>query len=278
MQPLLTSGPDTLQPFRHPALVIAHPGHELRVFGWLSQHRPLVYVITDGSGQRGVSRLHSTESLLRSVGSRPAEIFGHVADRRIYRAILDGDSAFFVAILDRLSRSLVTHGIDMVAGDATEGYNPTHDICRALVDAAALQVRCSTGRTLANYELNLTEWDQGRTATHDARCLHLLLSDDLLKRKLEAAENYVEMRDEARKAVAACGQEYFRVECLRRSIGPEAREPNTQKPYYETWGEKRVEHGLYGSVIRYREHIRPIIQELFRHAAQHGASVADHCA
>src|SRR4051794_24140970 len=99
MQPLLSSGPDTFQRFRRPALVIGHPGHELRVFGWLSQHRPLVYVITDGSGQRGVSRLQSTESVLRAAGSKPAEIFGHIADRRIYRAILDADSAFFIAIL-----------------------------------------------------------------------------------------------------------------------------------------------------------------------------------
>jgi hypothetical protein len=278
MQPSFLPGPNPFQRYRQPALVIGHPGHELRVFGWLSQHLPLVYVITDGSGQHGVSRLRSTANLIASVGSKPAEIFGPVTDREIYRAMLDGDSAFFVAILDRLSCSLVEHRIDMIAGDATEGFNPTHDLCRALVSAAVLQVRYSTGRALPNYELNLTEWEQGCPATHDARCLHLRLSDDLLKSKLEAAESYVEIRDEVRRAVAACGPEYFRIECLRRSIGQEAQKPGAQKPSYETWGEKRVEHGQYDSVIRYREHILPIIQDLFRHAARLGPRVADHCA
>lgn len=30
------------------ALVVAHPGHELRVYGWLEQARPRVFVLTDG--------------------------------------------------------------------------------------------------------------------------------------------------------------------------------------------------------------------------------------
>jgi hypothetical protein len=30
------------------ALVVAHPGHELRVFHWLRLARPCVFVLTDG--------------------------------------------------------------------------------------------------------------------------------------------------------------------------------------------------------------------------------------
>jgi hypothetical protein len=32
------------------ALVIAHPGHELRALHWLRLSRPCVFVLTDGSG------------------------------------------------------------------------------------------------------------------------------------------------------------------------------------------------------------------------------------
>ena len=41
------------------ALVVAHPGHELRVYGWLALRKPDVYILTDGSGHTGNSRLDS---------------------------------------------------------------------------------------------------------------------------------------------------------------------------------------------------------------------------
>ena len=33
-------------------LVVAHPGHELRVHGWLELARPTVCILTDGSGHQ----------------------------------------------------------------------------------------------------------------------------------------------------------------------------------------------------------------------------------
>ena len=38
------------------ALVVAHPGHELLAYGWLSRYRPSVFVVTDGSGRDGQAR------------------------------------------------------------------------------------------------------------------------------------------------------------------------------------------------------------------------------
>src|SRR5256885_1892784 len=46
------------------AVVVAHPGHELRVHGFLCAFRPLLLVLTDGSGRGGASRLPSTSALL----------------------------------------------------------------------------------------------------------------------------------------------------------------------------------------------------------------------
>ncbi|MSQ47696.1 MAG: hypothetical protein EXR78_04785 [Deltaproteobacteria bacterium] len=56
------------------ALVIAHPGHELRLHGWLQHARPWVSVLTDGSGHADHSRLDSTTTLLHDVGARLAEV------------------------------------------------------------------------------------------------------------------------------------------------------------------------------------------------------------
>jgi len=47
-----------------PAVIIAHPGHELRVHYWLEQAKPAVCVLTDGSGRTQKSRLDSTTGVL----------------------------------------------------------------------------------------------------------------------------------------------------------------------------------------------------------------------
>jgi len=255
--------PDALQ---RPALVIGHPGHELRVFGWVAEHRPRVYVLTDGSGRSGISRLPSTARLLAALGAEPGEVFGALSDAELYRALLAGDSTLFLGLLDRLADSFLRHRIDFVVGDAREGYNPAHDLCRALLDAAVRMVQ-GAGGAPANYEIRLTERRQARAELHDQDCWHLSLDDALLQRKLQAAHDYVEMRDEVRDALALCGEEYFRLECLRRVRQPVPPAALEARPFYETWGEQRVAAGDYASVIRWREHMLPVLEALFEHAA-----------
>src|SRR4051812_17884700 len=72
-------------------LVVGHPGHELRVYGWLADVRPVVHVVTDGSGSDGVSRVGSTSALLDGAGACRGLIYGRMSDREIYAAILAAD-------------------------------------------------------------------------------------------------------------------------------------------------------------------------------------------
>src|SRR5262249_10267711 len=118
------------------ALVVGHPGHELKVFGWIAQNRPRVYVLTDGSGRHGVSRLRSTARLLNRLGAPADGFFGVLSDQAMYHAVLDQRASLFLELLESLKDSLVANEIDFVAGDAYEGYNPTHDLCRVLINAA----------------------------------------------------------------------------------------------------------------------------------------------
>src|SRR5262245_66068555 len=92
---------------RRAALIIAHPGHELRVHGWLERARPLVFVLTDGSGHTGRSRLASTSELLRGTGARPGGIYGRFADREVYAAILTRDVRRLTALADEPADELV---------------------------------------------------------------------------------------------------------------------------------------------------------------------------
>jgi len=254
------------------ALVIAHPGHELRVYGWASRCRPRTFVITDGSGHGGISRLDSTRKILRGLGCEAGEVFGLLTDRAIYDAIREHDTSRFQSLVTVLAASFVAHDIEVVTGDATEWFNPAHDICRMLINAAVDAVYLFSGRTIANYEFCLTEAEHASDQNHDGRCCHHLLDDDRLAQKLSAAHNYLELRYEVEQALSSCGKEYFRLECLKRVPNPAPMAVPVAKPFYEIFGEKRVIEGTYHSVIRFEEHIAPLQRDLYAYvetAASH---------
>ncbi|TIW42048.1 MAG: hypothetical protein E5V61_24335, partial [Mesorhizobium sp.] len=95
------------------ALVVAHPGHELRVHHWMETAKPLVLVLTDGSGHLGVGRLDRTAEVLAGAGARPAAaFFGKMADRDLYRAILAGEAETFQQLVDEMITVLAGEAID----------------------------------------------------------------------------------------------------------------------------------------------------------------------
>ncbi len=259
--------PEPLDSYRRAAMVIGHPGHELKVCGWITTHHPRVYVLTDGSGQNGVSRLSATENLLAELGAERGEIFGAATDAEIYEAILEQRVSFFLNILDAMAESLVSHSIDFVAGDLSEGFNPTHDLCRELIDAAVALAQRARNISIPNYGFSLTEGESSYAPSHDRDCMHLRLDRDLLRRKLQAARRYAELSGEIQSAIQNYGEEYFGVECLKKNnLTAPPLWAKSGKPHYERWGEQRKAEGKYSSVIRYREHIVPIMTAIREHA------------
>jgi len=268
--------PEPLDSYRRAALVMGHPGHELKVFGWITAHHPRVYVLTDGSGQNGVSRLSVTENLLAQLGAERGEVFGTATDAEIYEAILEQRISFFLNILDAFTESFVSHSIDFVAGDLSEGFNPTHDLCRELIDAAVALVQRARKVSIPNYGFSLTEGESSYEPSHDRDCMHLRLDDDLLCRKLQAARSYTGLSGEIQSAIQHYGEEYFGVECLKKNnltVPPLWAESG--KPHYERWGEQRKTEGKYVSVIRYREHIVPIVTAIREHAGMLDVKLRD---
>ena len=62
------------------------------------------------------------------------EIFGALRDVDAYALLMRREVAPFLRLADRLAAGTAPPVVLVVAGDACEGYNPMHDICRALVD------------------------------------------------------------------------------------------------------------------------------------------------
>ena len=136
------------------ALIIAHPGHELRIYHWLERARPLVLVLTDGSGHTNHSRLGSTTAVLEKAGAVAGSIYGRVSDQELYRAILSRDADFFIALVEEIAQILRRESTEYVVGDAVEGANPGHDVCRLLLNAAlSLESnrRTTVGRVILNF-------------------------------------------------------------------------------------------------------------------------------
>ncbi|HYP54253.1 MAG TPA: hypothetical protein VEQ42_11965 [Pyrinomonadaceae bacterium] len=278
-------------PRERAALVVAHPGHELRVYGWLEQERPRVYVLTDGSGRSQQSRAASTDVVLDATGATRGRVFARLTDAALYAAILDRDFRLFTDLADELADALVRDETQTVAGDAAEGYNPAHDACRLLIDAAVELARGASGTWIDNFEFTLVGRPDECAEESRPLARWLRLDDETFARKLLAARNYPELAAEVEAALAGVGSaglrahpdlaaasgltnagaggESFRVECLRpASSGARIGRGFEGKPFYEQYGERQVEAGHYPRVLRYREHMLPLAEALRSHVGR----------
>ena len=236
------------------AVVVAHPGHELVIYHWIEQHHPIYCCLTDGSGGAATSRLTSTTRLLNNVGASVGPIYGRYPDTHLYRLLLDKRVEVFVALANELATALEEARVECVAGDAVEGFNPVHDVCRLIVDGAVGIIRRRTGREVRNYDFPL----HGPPQPPRPGSIVVRLDEAALERKLTAARAYPEMRAEVDAALGRFGREAFAMECLGpAATGLHARFEQEQ-PDYERYGAERVTAGRYSEIIRYRDHVRPV--------------------
>ncbi len=244
------------------ALVVAHPGHELMVHGWLEIARPCVFVLTDGSGRSNRSRLGSTTKVLERAGATTGRLYGGLTDAAAYAAILNHDFEVFINFARELAGAFVSEQIDLVAGDALEGYNPMHDVCRLVVNAAVTVARRTHGHAIANFDFSLVN-ETAALSGPAADEITLQLDEAALARKISVARGYAELAGEVSSALGKSSIEAFRVERLR-PVDPERPEPRCteEKPFYEQYGEKQVAAGHYTRVLRYDEHLAPLAEAL----------------
>jgi hypothetical protein len=250
------------------AMIIAHPGHELRVHHWVETVRPEVVVLTDGSGRTNQSRLPSTTKVLRRAGAVPGPVYGRFTDMELYQVMLTGKTDMAINLVQETADWLIAGQFDLVAGDALEGYNTSHEFCRGLTGAACELVRRRTGRSLPNYDFLLTGRPDECPESLRAGAIHLELDAAALARKFAAAENYPELQHEVAAALEKFGKEIFAHEWLRPVANDAGLKPAPEAPFYETYGEKQKAAGHYQHVIRAREHVLPLAQVMWDFASR----------
>jgi hypothetical protein len=177
--------------------------------------------------------------------------------------MLKGDRDLFINLASELAADLVSENIDYVVGDAIEGYNPAHDICRFVINAAVENAKRQRQQAILNFEVFLSaESDSHAKSSSDDIWLHL--DEESSKQKLAAAQAYVELTADINQTLNREGMDAVQTEHLRRASSDW--DGAAERPYYEVHGEKQVAAGHYEEVVRYQTHIRPIADALKRWA------------
>jgi hypothetical protein len=238
-------------------LFVAHPGHELMIHGWLARAKPRVCVLTDGAGADGKPRIDFTETLLRDAGATPGRIFGRFTDLESYTWFFDRSVDVIDALVNEVAEEIASHRIELVVADAMEGSNPVHDLSRMIVGAA-----CARAGSTPHYEFPLHE---GPHAFED----FIEIDDAEFARKIAWAHKLEPMLADVREMFSRFGEEAFRRESFRRVTDWTATpwDPH-ERPLYEAIGEERVARGRFTRVIRYAEHVQPLLRHLSGHVRE----------
>ncbi len=241
-------------------LVIAHPGHELQLHGWLADRAPAVWILTDGSGLDGKARTHASAQLLEALAAPPGSIFGQLTERDAYAALLDGDAPLFLDLADRLTRELDERGIEDVVSDSAEGYHPVHDVCRLLVDAAVLALRRG-GRAVRSFDFGIYEGPEPEAPPEGS--LRIELDDARFEAKLAAAHAYREVDRMVDDFLERFGRESFRTEWLRKvEPAPAGYAFRDAVPVFERYGDWLRSQGRVERVVRAWKHLAPVADAL----------------
>jgi hypothetical protein len=234
-----------------PVLIVAHPGHELRLFNWMERARPLVFILSDGSGGAQSSRLDYSVSTIRAAGATMIEGSGQRSDREWYAAILASDISAFMKTVDTITAAALTTHALLVVSDAADGYNPLHDLCQAIASAVVARI-AGDARSPTFLVSPATANAMG---TESIECK---LEDEAARRKYLAVSAYTPLAEEAARLLVEAPDALH----TERLLVPTFDWPENWTPEWEAFGHKRVNEGRFAAPITYRDHVLPIAKAL----------------
>ena len=232
-------------------LILAHPGHELRIFHWMERVRPTVCILTDGSGRNQSSRTAYSKKTLLAAGAEPGPVFGQTPDRAWYEAILARDTALFLKVANAMFQTVEGVSDVTVVADAVDGYNPVHDLASAIGEAVAARLKAS-GANVTHLVSAAVPGVAGRKE------FEVLLDPQARERKMAAVRAYAPLAEEARRIIEEAPESFGREALMRQDFNwPESFEPN-----WEKLANERVATGQYANPISYRGHVLPIARAI----------------
>ena len=237
-------------------LILAHPGHELRIHHWLEIAKPRVYLLTDGSGGKETSRTRYSRDLVDAAGATRGAVFGDIPDGAWYEALLAGNHDFLVGVFSRMRDDLATAKNVQIVSDAVDGYNPIHDLAYAFGQALCrgLGKTAKVGKQLCSAAVPNVA---GRVE------VAIQLSQAARARKMVAVETYSPLADEARRILERDPQCFDRENLISQDFDWNS----SWIPEWELIGKQRVADGRYRKCITYRENVQPAARRLISESA-----------
>lgn len=242
------------------ALVVAHPGHELRVYDWLRTARPDVHILTNGSrASLTRARREASTQVVTSLGCRMASAWEGVPDSALYASLIARDHEPFLNWVSRLAADLVARDIDLVITDGWQYYNVAHDLAHFMARVAVAEASARLKRDILVLEFAVVPAALAPTAPRVLEYCSKSLSASITGAKQEAAHRYPGVDGEVAEIESLEGAHAYDVE---RFFTPAPiatlRAPPVAKPPYECYGEARVAAGVYRDVLRW-EHAAPLL-------------------
>ena len=223
------------------------------VHGWLEKARPLVFVLTSGSGTGEEAAIGTTAQIVQHAGARIGGIFGRCTDRGLHAALLMKEKERFNSFAQELADAFLDESIDLVVGDSAEGFDPAHDLCRVIVDAA-VGIAAQTRLQIKNFEFPLVGGPISRSTT-----LRQRVEGEAWLRKFASCQAYAEPIREIERRLANDGLDALREEHLRLAMPWSIR--NRRGVLYS-----RAEDGRIPA-IQFADHLLPVAGSVHRYVS-----------
>lgn len=245
------------------ALVVAHPGHELRVYDWLRTVKPDVHILTNGSRASATRvRREASAQLVSDLGCRMASAWEGVTDSALYAYLIAQDHEPFLNWVSGLAHDFIARDIDLAVIDGWQYYNIAHDLAHLMARVAAAEAGAELKREILVLEYPVVPAALAPTAPRVVEYCSKALSEPSVETKREIAHHFPGVEGEVAEIDSLEGAHAYNIERLYVPAPISTlRAPPVEKPPYERYGEARVAAGVYKDVLRW-EHAAPLLQVL----------------
>ena len=247
---------------RPSVLVVAHPGHEVRIFGWYQRVRPYLFLLTKGDRGDNCTRLEFAKELADRIGATAGSLFGRYGDREVYNAILARDPTLFVDWTIKLTEAIIALDPNLVVTDSWQLYNVSHDLVHTMTRVATRRAAVRVGHVINIADFAVAPSTLAAALPMGREVFRVELDEAELARKATVSKGYPGLNEEVSQLLAVEGSEAQRIEIFRAMVPFDTLLPSLgTEPPYEKYGQQRVASGVYREVIRWNQ-VRSIVEAL----------------
>lgn len=187
------------------ALSIAHPGHEIRLHGFIEQTKPFIFILADQgdpSQMKAMSNylgfIYKNTKVLKRDGFYiikhlpengvvdPEKNY-YLKDIEVQTAIHENNMPLFEYYTKKMANIFIGNDINYVIVDSSEELDAAHDLNRAMTDAAVKLVK-----KVKNHDIEVYEFNVLKPFNHNIsqECIVVYLTKEEQLRKLKHIISY----------------------------------------------------------------------------------------